>query len=173
MLVRKTLDLWKKTHAISAQPQYTFEVSKTEEIFDFLVKEKFITFPENYKAPTKKELKGREFCKYHNFHNHSTNNCWTFRNVVQDMINKGVLKFLEKKEIILVDEDPFPPMATVNTPTFNLHSLINHKWRIREEIQIEVLKEIKVEVLKEIPLKFGDTMSEAADPLEKVEKEKI
>ena len=42
MLVRKMLDLWKKTHATSAQPQYTFEVSKTEEIFYFLVKEKFI-----------------------------------------------------------------------------------------------------------------------------------
>ena len=53
MLLRKTPDLWKKTHATSAQPQYTFEVSKTEKIFDFLVKEKFITFPENYKAPIK------------------------------------------------------------------------------------------------------------------------
>ena len=57
MLVRKMPDLWKKTHATSAQTQYTFEVSKTEEIFYFLVKEKFITFPENYKAPTKEELK--------------------------------------------------------------------------------------------------------------------
>ena len=48
ILVRKTPDLWKKTHTTSAQPQYTFQVSKTEEIFYFLVKEKFITFPENY-----------------------------------------------------------------------------------------------------------------------------
>ena len=82
MLVRKTPDLWKKTHATSAQPQYTFEVYKTEEIFDFLVKEKFITFPENYKAPTKEELKGKEYYKYHDSYNHSTNNCWTFKNVV-------------------------------------------------------------------------------------------
>ena len=30
-----------------------------------------------------------------------------------------------------------------------------------------------MEVLKEIPLKFGDTMSEAADPLEEVKKKRF
>ena len=85
--------------------------------------------------------------------------------MVQDKINKGVLKFLEKKETILVDEDPFSPMATVNITTFDLCSLINHKRRMREEIQIEVLKEI--------PPKFGDTMLDAADPLEKVKKKRF
>ena len=93
--------------------------------------------------------------------------------MVQDRINKGVLKFPEKKKTILVDEDPFPPVATVNTTTFDLRSLINHKRRMQEEIQIEVLKEIQVEVLNEIPLKFGDTMSEAADPLEEVKKKRF
>ena len=137
------------------------------------MKEKFITFPENYKAPTKEELKGREYCKYHDFHNHSTNNCWAFKNMMQDRINKGVLKFPEKKKTILVDEDPFPPVATVNKITFDLRSLINHKRRMWEEIQIEVLKEIQVEVLKEIPPKFGDTMSEAAYPLEEVKKKRF
>ena len=44
---------------------------------------------------------------------------------------------------------------------------------MREEIQLEVLKKIKVEVLKEIPPKFGDTMSEAADPLEEVKKKRF
>ena len=51
------------------------------------------------------------------------------------MINKGVLKFPEKKETMLVDEDPFPPVATVNTTTFDLRSLINHKRRMREEMK--------------------------------------
>ena len=30
------------------------------------------------------------------------------------MISKGILKFLEKKEAMVVDEDPFPPVASVN-----------------------------------------------------------
>ena len=88
-------------------------------------------------------------------------------------LTKEFLKFPEKKKTILVDENLFPSMATVNTTTFDLRSLINHKRRMREEIQIEVLKEIQVEVLKEIPLKFRDTMSEAANPLEEVKKKRF
>ena len=38
LLVEKTLDLWKKEQIVGIQVQYTFEVVKTEEIFDFLVK---------------------------------------------------------------------------------------------------------------------------------------
>ena len=125
LLIKKTPELWKKSYATSAQPQYNFEVSKTEEIFDYLVKEKFITFPENYKVPTKEELKGREHCKYHDSYNHSTNNYWTFKNIVQDRIIKGILKFPEKKETMSVDEDPFPPVANVSTTIFDLRSFIN------------------------------------------------
>ena len=48
LLVEKTLDVWKKAQIVDIQVQYTFEVAKTEEIFDFLVKEKFITFPKEH-----------------------------------------------------------------------------------------------------------------------------
>ena len=36
LLVEKTPDVWKKEQIIDTQVQYTFEVAKTEEIFDFL-----------------------------------------------------------------------------------------------------------------------------------------
>ena len=42
-LIEKIPNLWKKAQIIGTQVQYTFEVTKTEEIFDFLVKEKIIT----------------------------------------------------------------------------------------------------------------------------------
>ena len=45
LLVKKALDLWKKSHTSNTQVQYTFDAAKTEEIFYFLMKEKFITFP--------------------------------------------------------------------------------------------------------------------------------
>ena len=38
LLVEKTLDVWKKTQIVDTQVQYNFEVVKTEEIFDFLLK---------------------------------------------------------------------------------------------------------------------------------------
>ena len=39
LLVEKTLDVWKKAQIVDTRVQYTFKVAKTEEIFDFLVKE--------------------------------------------------------------------------------------------------------------------------------------
>ena len=97
LLVEKTPDLWKKAQIIGTQVQYTFDVAKTEEIFNFLVKEKFITFHKDHQIPSKDELRGKTYCKYHNLWNHTTNACWGFRNVIQDRINKAILKFLDKK----------------------------------------------------------------------------
>ena len=49
---------------------YTFDVAKTKEIFDFLVKEKFITFPKDHQIPNKEKLRGKVHCKYQKSWNH-------------------------------------------------------------------------------------------------------
>ena len=105
--------VWKKAQIVDTQVQYTFELTKTEEIFDFLVKEKFITFPKDHWISNKDEQRGKAYYKYHNSWNHTTNACWGFRNVIQDRINKGTLKFPDKKENMPIDEDPFPPMVAL------------------------------------------------------------
>ena len=128
LLVEKALDVWKKAQIVDAQVQYTFEVVKTKEIFDFLMKEKFITFPKDHRTPNKNELRGNAYCKYHNLWNHTTNACWGFKNVIQDKINKGILKFpKQKKKAMAIDEDPFPPVASVNIASFYLTTLIKFK----------------------------------------------
>ena len=66
LLVKKASDLWKKSQTSNTQAQYTFNVAKIEEIFDFLLKEKFITFPQDHQLPIKEELMGKVYCKYHN-----------------------------------------------------------------------------------------------------------
>ena len=91
------------------------------------MKEKFITFPKDYRILNKDELRGKTYNKYHNSWNHTTNACWGFRNVIQDMINKGILKFPEKKKVMAIDEDPFSPVALINTANFNLRALIESK----------------------------------------------
>ena len=48
LLVKKAPNLWKKSQTSNTQVQYTFDVTKTEKIFDFLLKEKFITFPHDH-----------------------------------------------------------------------------------------------------------------------------
>ena len=75
------LDLGKESQVSNALAQYTFDVAKTEE---FLVKEKFITFPQDHRLPSKEEFRGKVYYKYHNSWNHSTNACWSFRNIIQD-----------------------------------------------------------------------------------------
>ena len=41
------------------------------------------------------------------------------------MFNKGILKFPKKKEAMVIDEDPFLPVASINTTAFDLRTLIN------------------------------------------------
>ena len=53
LLVEKTPNVWKKAQFVDTRVHYTFKVAKTEEIFDFLVKEKFITFPIDHWIPGK------------------------------------------------------------------------------------------------------------------------
>ena len=125
--VEKAPNLWKNAQIVGTQVQYTFEVEKTEEIFDFLVKEKFITFPKDHRIPINDELRGKTYCKYHNSWNHTTSACWGFINVIHDKINKGILKFPNKKEAMAIDEDPFPPVASINTASFDLRALIESK----------------------------------------------
>ncbi|KAK1607401.1 hypothetical protein QYE76_031074 [Lolium multiflorum] len=45
---------------------FDFDVTKTEQIFDLLLKEKQLTIPEGLKFPTAQELNGKPYCKFHN-----------------------------------------------------------------------------------------------------------
>ena len=40
---------------------------------------------------------------------------------------KGILKFPEKKEAMVIDEDPFPPVALINIAATDLRALLNAK----------------------------------------------
>ena len=91
------------------------------------MKEKFITFPKDHRITNKDELRGKTYCNYHNSWNHTTNACSSFKSIIQGMINKGILKFLDKKEAMAIDEDPFPPMASINIASFDLKVLIESK----------------------------------------------
>ena len=58
------------------------------------------------------------------------NSYWSFKNVIQDGVNKGrlkfpgekeaMVKFPREKEAILIGEDTFPPIASINTVAFDL-----------------------------------------------------
>ncbi|XP_059635863.1 uncharacterized protein LOC132278050 [Cornus florida] len=74
-----------------------------------------ISLPKGHKIPSVSDLKGNEYCKYHNSWNHATNDCTVLQGVLQRAIDEGILKFLEKtSDTMKVDTNPFPTITSTN-----------------------------------------------------------
>ncbi|KAK1609330.1 hypothetical protein QYE76_033003 [Lolium multiflorum] len=85
---------------------FDFDVTKTEQIFDLLLKEKQLKLPEGLKIPTVQELNGKPYCKWHNSFSHATNDCRVWRQQIQMAIEQGCLIF--NQYAMKVDTHPFP-----------------------------------------------------------------
>ncbi|XP_059669198.1 uncharacterized protein LOC132314340 [Cornus florida] len=94
---------------------YSFDLSKTDQIFDHLMADKMISLPKGHKIPSASDLKGKEYCKYHNSWNHATNDCIVLQGILQKSIDEGTLKFPEKtSDTMKVDINPFPTIKSTN-----------------------------------------------------------
>ena len=118
-LVRKDSSIAPRTNKKAFSKVYSFDVSKADEIFDYLLKKKFIKLPENVKLPTLEETKGKNYCKWHASWTHSSKNSNVFPDRIQEQIKKGRIMFPEKT--MGIDTDPFPKIeevtANTNVPT--------------------------------------------------------
>src|SRR4051812_34397704 len=86
---------------------YTFDITKCDEIFDLLVKDGQMILPPNSKIPPLEQRKKRGFCKYHGFLGHKTSQCFLFRDLIQNAIKDGRLKFADKTKCHMkVDTNP-------------------------------------------------------------------
>src|SRR3954462_9624040 len=86
---------------------YTFDVTKCDEIFDLLVKDGQMIVPPNSKIPPLEQRKKRGFCKYLGFLGHKTSQYFLFRDLIQNAIKDGRLKFADKtKSHMRVDTNP-------------------------------------------------------------------
>jgi hypothetical protein len=90
---------------------FDFDVSKVEQIFDLLLKEKQLKFPEGYKIPTTQELQGRSYCKWHNSFTHGTGDCKELRRQIQSAIEQG--RLILGQYAMKVDTQPFPNVNMV------------------------------------------------------------
>ena len=78
-------------------------------LFHKMINQKFIVLSQEHNIPPEKDIKGKEHCKLYNSFRHSTKNYITFRNRVQDLIQKWMLKYATKvEESMMVDKDTFP-----------------------------------------------------------------
>jgi hypothetical protein len=73
----------------------TFDVTKCDTIFDYLLHENQIKLPNNHVIPSLEQLKKHAYCKRHNSYSHAINDCNVSRRQVQSAINEGRLKFVE------------------------------------------------------------------------------
>lgn len=69
-----------KTSSSKPTHVYTFDIAKVEAIFDQLMVDKMVKLHPSHKFPSTKQMKGREYYKYHNSWSHATNNCIVLRN---------------------------------------------------------------------------------------------
>jgi hypothetical protein len=75
--------------------RFTFDVTKCDRIFDYLLQKKQIKLSSNHVIPSSEQLKNHAYCKWQISYSHATNDCNVFRRQVQSAINKGRLKFAE------------------------------------------------------------------------------
>ncbi|CAL9030060.1 unnamed protein product, partial [Prunus brigantina] len=91
---------------------YSFDLTKVDALFDEMLLQKAIETP--HRMPKPEELKGRQYCRWHNSWNHSTNSCVVFRDVIQEGITAGRLKLAEKSPTVTTDPFPQPQVNMVN-----------------------------------------------------------
>ncbi|XP_057730542.1 uncharacterized protein LOC130945864 [Arachis stenosperma] len=82
--------------------------------------DKQLILPEGRILLLVKDLKGKPYCKFHQATNHSTNSCVHFRDLIQEAIMEGRLKFDDGKKEMKVDVDPFDANASFVEPCFGV-----------------------------------------------------
>jgi hypothetical protein len=90
---------------------FDFDVSKVEQIFDLLLKEKQLKLPEGCKPPTAQELQGRSYCKWHHSFTHNTSDCKELHQQIQSAIEQG--RLILGQTALKVDTQPFPSVNMV------------------------------------------------------------
>lgn len=92
----------------NSRGQYLFDVSKADQIFDYLLKDKKIKLPFDHKILPIEERKNKKYYKWYNSWTHNTNFCITFSNTIQCAISNGRFEFPEEKRPTQqVDSNPF------------------------------------------------------------------
>jgi hypothetical protein len=90
---------------------FDFDVSKVEQIFDLLLKEKQLKLPEGSKFPTAQELQGRSYCKWHHSFTHHTSDCKELCRQIQSAIEQG--RLILGQNAMKVNTKPFPSVNMV------------------------------------------------------------
>ena len=133
---------------IEKNKAYLFDILKANQIFDFLVKDRYIKFFERHKLPPTDQIQNLKYYKWHNSYSHYINNCTIFCNVIQKALKEGRFKLGDKtRASMTIDTNPF------STATINIVSIsVKNKCAEKETSSIQCTKQVwtpKLVVVKE------------------------
>lgn len=77
---------------------YTFDVTKCDKKFDLLVFDGQIVIHKRLKIPPLEKRKKKGFCKFYNCLGHKTYKWVVFKDLVQNTLKDGRLKFTDKQK---------------------------------------------------------------------------
>ncbi|KAI4304437.1 hypothetical protein MLD38_039947 [Melastoma candidum] len=95
--------------------KYSFDTDKVDAIFDWLYQKKRIRLKPGHRVPQTEREKSRNYCKWHGSFTHTTKDCLSFRNIIQDLIESKELCFPEVDEVAMVDDNPFGDEVAIHT----------------------------------------------------------
>jgi hypothetical protein len=137
-----------------AKGTYDFDVTKADKLFEFLVKEGRIKFPEGHSMLRPDGVKEKRYCGFHDRNSHSINECRVFRMRMKKAIQEGHLKFDNKMKL---DGNPFPQNMigfSVNMVTAKEKGKVKGLTSVRakQDGSVDTAQQVIVEqVHKEVP----------------------
>ena len=139
---------------------YSFDVTKCDEIFDFLVKDGQMIVLPGEKMPPLDQRKKRSFCKYQAFLGHKTSQCFIFRDLVQGAIKDGRLKFADKPPM-KIDAKPLQEDAHYAEPScINMVEVLEDF--INKPIFGSFTEDISRNVIKEVQRKAPESLNKGS-----------
>jgi hypothetical protein len=148
---------------------YDFDVTKADKLFEFLVKEGRIKFPEGHSMLRPDGVKEKRYCGFCDRNSHSINECRVFRMRIQKAIQEGHLKFDNKMRL---DGNPFPQ----NMIGFSVNMVaVEEKGKVKvltsarakQDGSVDPAQQVTVELVhKEVPriLKSQFEVGESSKP---------
>ena len=122
-----------KEKTSSNSKAYAFDITKAYQIFDILIRDKQLKLLDGHKIPSVEEIKSKNYCKYHHKFGHLTNNCVHFRDLIQQVIQDGRLKFKEKTQpTVKVNLDPFEVNSSFAEPMYLSINMVD----VKEELDL-------------------------------------
>lgn len=137
---RQTSCQRKEKEDSKSKTEYSFDVSKADQIFDYLLKDKQIRLLDGHKNPPLEELKSKKYCKWHNSYNHAMFNWVVFRKSIHKAIKERRFNLADKCVAEMTVNTDHIPIMGINMVYFlgaEKGKGKKYLWVLKQEVPLE------------------------------------